>query len=180
MELKKIRTQEEIATAEKKKIRWISGILLFILIASTLGFALMSGEKTTNNQNQAVASNGKFMASFGSNTLYFTNNMSDIENVSIDVNRTLNDFYGNRVYLDTNNSYVYSEIYSILGNYVQKITIACYGSCEKDLPEKSCNDTIIVFRQAAENKVYENGNCTFIEGDLKAVDAFLYKTFGFY
>lgn len=179
MELKKIRTQEEIARSEKVKIRWISGVLLFILIASTAGFAFMSGDEDTKI-TQPTNPNGKFEAKFGSNSLYFVNKLDDVRNVSVELNRTLNDFYGGKIYLDTNNSYISSEIGSILGSYVEKIQFACYGSCERDLPEKQCNETIIVFRQSSESRVYEKDNCTFIEGDIRAADAFLYKTFGFY
>jgi hypothetical protein len=37
---------------------------------------------------------------------------------------------------------------------------------------------MIVWQKGAENKVYQKDNCVFIEGDMKAADAFLYKIFG--
>src|SRR3989344_1756426 len=73
-----------------------------------------------------------------------------------------------------------NEIASTLGIYSQRIQLVCYGSCEQDLPEKDCSEEIIVFKDSQENKVYQEENCIFIEGDIKAVDAFLYKILGYY
>ena len=69
------------------------------------------------------------------------------------------------------------EISLSLGRYTGRIQEACYGKCDKDLPEKDCTQNLIVWKDSAENKVYSQGKCVFIEGDLRAVDAFLYKIF---
>ena len=63
--------------------------------------------------------------------------------------------------------------------YSYRIQDACYGECERDLPEKSCEEKIIVFRESQEKQIYQEGNCIFIDGDLSSVDAFLYKILGF-
>jgi regulator of sigma D len=54
---------------------------------------------------------------------------------------------------------------------------ACYGSCERNLPEKNCTENIIIFKDSKENSVTQQDKCVFIEGDLRTVDAYIYKLF---
>jgi hypothetical protein len=65
-----------------------------------------------------------------------------------------------------------------LARYASRFQEACYGECEKDLPEKDCSEKLIVFRESEVKKVYEEGSCVIIEGDMVAVDAFLYRVLG--
>jgi len=65
-----------------------------------------------------------------------------------------------------------------LNAYASRVQEACYGKCDKNLPEKSCNDSLIVFRQNDSEKISQSDNCIFIEGNLRDADAFIYKLFG--
>lgn len=181
MEIRRIKSREEIERAEKIKGRWITGVLLFLLLASTAGFAFTSGDRNsgqTSNTDQTQV-NGKYAITFGSTTLYFSSSIQQVKNISVNMTSNLNSYYGRTLYLDSNNSFVTNEIGTTLGNYVS-LRLACYGKCDQDLPEKTCNDSIIVYRTSSVDRVYESGNCTFVDGDIRAVDAFLLKTFGTY
>ena len=87
-------------------------------------------------------------------------------------------YRGNILYIDSESEQVTGEIWNSVGRFAQRVQEACLGQCERDLPEKSCEDHIIVYREKSENRVYQDDNCVFIEGDMKAVDAFLYSAFG--
>jgi hypothetical protein len=91
----------------------------------------------------------------------------------------LNQYYSKPLYIDTENDIIYGEIASTLGRYSERVQYGCYGSCENSsYPEKTCADNLIVVRQSNQNRVYQNNSCVFIDGDMQAVDAFLYKMFG--
>jgi hypothetical protein len=86
---------------------------------------------------------------------------------------------GKPVYISADNSEVFQELASALNTQAERVQRACYGSCENDdLPEKSCNENVIVWTKNETNRVYVKDSCVFIEGDTRAVEAFLYRFFG--
>ena len=99
-----------------------------------------------------------------------------VEDVIFEINFDINKYLGNIVYVD-GEDFVVSEIQNTIGKF-SNVRRACYGKCEGDFPEKTCNDNLIVFKRADENIVRQDKNCVFIDGSLKAVDAFIYKIFG--
>ena len=100
--------------------------------------------------------------------------------IPLEISMKINDFSGKTLYIDSENLAVNGEILNNLGKYSYRIQEACYGECERNLPEKSCEDNFIVFRESEERNVYQEENCIFIDGDLSSVDAFLYKILGFF
>ena len=180
MNIRRPETPEVLERRKKIRNRWVTGIILFLLIASTAGFAFMSADGNNNNGgNGNVDVTGKYKYNFGNNPLYFSNDLKDIKNISIDINFTLNDYYNQKVYV-SNGNYVATNELAVLQPYTEKIQFACYGNCTEDLPEKTCADKMIVVRNSAFERVSQEGNCTFVDGGLRAMDAFLYKIFGFY
>ena len=77
------------------------------------------------------------------------------------------------------NSQGLNQALGFLGPFVSRIQEACYGPCEEDLPEKSCEDNLIVVKESEESKIYQEENCIFIEGGTGAIDAFFYRLFEF-
>jgi hypothetical protein len=169
--------------SKKKKIVIVSLLLLALLVLSTLGYALISNpgggqdeKKTENVQNIG----GLWIADFGEERLYFSNSPEEVRNISVEVDfYSLEDFFSRPLYVVSNKEGITQEIAQNIGRYTDRMQPACYGKCDEDLPEKNCSDNLIVWKEADENKVYQNESCVFIEGDMKAVDAFLYRLFGF-
>ena len=101
-----------------------------------------------------------------------------IKEIPVDISLQLKDYLGKTVYIDSENIAILQEIGSTLQGYASRVQEGCYGNCERDLPEKTCDDYIIVWTDSTEKKVYQQDNCVFIEGDMETTDAFLFKMLG--
>ena len=178
--MRKIETVKETAIKQKRKAKIISFFMLIILVGSIAGFAFLSnpednsqttnGEKVQNIGNQRVIK-------FNGENIILNYGPEDVKNIDVSILYDLNGFYGKDLYIASNNTGITSEIASTLGKYASKIQRACYLKCEEDLPEKDCTENLIVYVENKENRVYQEDNCIFIEGDLRAADAFLYEIF---
>ena len=101
----------------------------------------------------------------------------DIANVPVNITILPQFYSGTILYIDSANQGILQELASTLTGLPSRIQEACYEKCEKNLPEKSCTDNLIVWIESSENKVYQKDNCIFIEGDISSADAFIYKFF---
>jgi len=188
--MRKIGSEREMEKKRKRNVQVIGIFILVVLVLGTIGYGFLSGpggEVNVNSQNtgeenlangQVIETGGRWTANMNGQVLYFTNSPESVKNVSVLIDFEISSLTGKQVYIDSDNSAIASEIAINLGKYAGKISEACYGSCERDLPEKNCTENLIVWRDKLENRVYQEENCIFIEGNLKAVDAFLYKVFG--
>ena len=122
--------------------------------------------------------NGKWVLDINGQKIYITNSKNDVENISVNVGTTARDFSGKTVYISSDSPLAYNELAYPLSAYASRIQEACYGKCDKNLPEKNCTDSLIVFRQNETGKISQSNNCIFIDGNLREVDAFIYKLFG--
>lgn len=185
--MRKIETQEEIERRKKRNVSIMSFSLLMILVISTLGYSFMSSDKfngangsndkTDNSGEQKMSPDGRWIINYNGREVLLISSPESIQDVIVDANFRIEDYYGEVVYIDSENAGIYSEIASNLAMQGLDVREACYEKCERDLPEKSCRDNIIVWRESEKNRVYQNESCAFIEGNMKAADAFLYKIF---
>ena len=185
--MRKIGTEKEIEEKRKRNILYISAFMLFVLIIGTIGYGFISnpnigdsGNNITdiNNEGIVVEENGRWTATINGQTYYFSNSLESTINISVDITSDLLELSGVSLYVDANNTAVINEIGLALSNYAGKFSEGCYGSCTRDLPEKNCSDNLIIWKDSLNNKVYQKEKCIFIEGDLRAVDAFLYRILG--
>ncbi|MEK6933684.1 MAG: hypothetical protein AABW75_02290 [Nanoarchaeota archaeon] len=188
--MRKIESAEEIERRERKRNRIITFFLLGMLVLSTLGIAFFYNDSSTSDarkDNENNSSNGKpkveqsgdrWSVRFGDQVLLFSSSPEIAKNISANFSQTLSDFGSATLYIDSKNDGIKSEIASTLGLYSQRVQEACYGKCEKNLPEKNCSVNLIVWKEGEENKVHHDEKCIFIEGDIRAADAFLYRIFG--
>jgi hypothetical protein len=176
--MRKILTPEEIHKKESRRNRIISMVLLLIMLGSTIGFAfLYKGEDSTKSNSKVVNYGNQWVAQIGDAQFVFSSSPDEMNSTSIILLSSVGQFSGKPLYIDSQNSAFYNEIYSTLGRYAQRVQGACYDSCENStLPEKTCSDNLIVIKESQKNKVYQNQSCIFIEGDMRAVDSFLYRT----
>ena len=114
----------------------------------------------------------------GDSKVYLSNSRDEAKNTTVEISANLGEYSNQPLYLDVNgNSAVIQEIGSSLGRYSSRIQEACYGKCDRDVAEKTCDENIIIWKDSIQNKIYQEGKCIFIEGDLRAVDAFIYYLF---
>lgn len=182
--IKRIESREEAERKRKLRVTILSIILLLILVLSTLGYAffITPDNSTDNNQTPPIENNnqnkiGKITFNYQGQQLSLLSTYQEIENIDVNITSTPANYAGKTLYISADNEGILRELASSLGSFSARAQEACYGKCEKDLPEKNCTDNLIVWNQSIDKKVYQKDNCIFIEGNMATVDAFLYKLF---
>lgn len=178
-----IRSLKDQAEREQRRKRIGGIVIIALLLLSTIGFALsivgFGGNGSNTEEKEGFSHNGQYWVyTVGSQKYYFTHHPNEI-NYSFSTSKNLADFGNKQVYVDSEITGGLQEIYNSLGAYIGKINEACYGPCERDLPEMDCSsDSLIVIRESNVESITENQSCTFIDGNMKTIDAFLYKILG--
>ena len=179
--MRRIETEEVRESRRKRNTALVSFVMLLILVFGTVGFAFSynSGQDDEVDNDEENIYGDYWSLEVGGATLYFTHGPEEIGDVPIEIRNLLGNYGGEPLYVSGDILFL-REIELSLGKFVSKLQEACYGECERDLPEKDCSEesNLIVFKDADENRVYQEENCVFIEGDLRAVDAFIYKLLG--
>jgi len=183
--MQKIQTAATLAASEQRRRRIGGIVIIAILLLSTAGFALsgvgFGNDNSDNGQSDGPVYNGQYWVYTIAGQQYsFTNSASELDfSVVSSLQKNLADFSNRQIYIDSDSSAMSQEILINLGRHVRRINEACYGECEKDLPEKTCDsEPMIIIRTSEQQNIREEQNCIFINGDLKSVDAFLYKILG--
>jgi len=178
-----IRSLKDYSGSEQRRKRAGGIIIIVLLLLSTIGFALSIvdfGSNGATEEKQGFSNNGQYwIYTAGSQKYYFTYHVDEI-NYTFSTTKSLADFGSKQVYVDSQIPGGLQEIYNSLGAYTSRINEACYGSCGRDLPEKNCSisEPLIVLRESNTEKIIESDSCVFIDGNMKTVDAFLYKILG--
>ena len=188
--MQKIMTQSEKDRKERRGRLIVGIVLVGLMIMSTLGYSLLSGEdtsgrKVTYNSIDFYENGNGWQTLIEGNTFNFLYSPLEVEGIEVPSSVNLERFYNKPLYFDSDNPSLYYEIAQNLQYYVSKLDYACLNAsdCGSELyPIKTCANNIIVIRsnnQTASITMQEN--CTFISGNediLKAGDAFLYKILG--
>ena len=161
-------------------------ILLIIMVVSTIGYAFVLFSENSpgpgvnpSEDGQLQTDGGQWILPFEGQGLFLQVSRESVKDVPVQIFLNINNYRNSPVYIDSDNSTaIYQEIAYNLNPFASKLPAeACYGSCLENLPEKNCSDYLIVYNKSNDNRVYQQENCVFIEGDIRAVDAFLYKIF---
>lgn len=182
LDIRKIESREASDRRSRKNILVLSIIMISILVLSIAGYFSI-GENEGRDISEGVQNIGDYwIFNHEENIIRVSNSLESTKNVSIINSKKISDYRGKIVYLASEYEAWTYEISSVLQNYAGRIQRACYGNCSENLPEKNCNDTMIVMTElniseGANGKIYEQNNCVFIEGDLRAIDAFIYQLF---
>lgn len=171
---------------KKRKIGTIiiSIFILLLLVVGTVGYAFISNPGSITQRDNTptdgvVDLGGTWAVTIQGRTFYFSNSPEEVRDIPVDITVTLQTYAGNTLYLDSEDQTVTQEILATLGQFSSRFQEVCQGSCpNRNLPEKDCTENLIVWRESDENKVFQQDNCVFIEGNLEAVDAFIYTLFG--
>ena len=179
-------SEEEKTNRERKRAKYIGLFLLALMLASTAGYAFLYSpvpeqvQQGTESTETGVYqnANGQWSLFLYGEELVLSYPPQELE-AEIETNKTLSDYASSSLYVDSDDDFIYYEVASTLGRYSQNIQKACLGSCpEKNIPEKDCSSNVIIYRGSGENRVYQENNCVFIEGDLKTADSFIYRILG--
>lgn len=187
--MRKIQTLEETERKTKIKKRIGSVVLLGILIISTLGYAFISSpfsgnkENIDEGENQDIAGTDKvgtdrISLKYEGSIFSLLSSYDDVEKIPVEITAKPNDYFGGVLYIASDNDGITQELGSNIGKFASRVQRACYGKCDDDLPEKNCTTNLLIWKEASESKVYQKDKCIFIEGDMRAADAFIYKLFG--
>lgn len=180
--MKKLESQETLDAKQRRNRLVLSIFLIIIMVGSTAGYAisLIGTQGTTSDTPTGLHYNGQYWVfTQGDYQFAFTHSPEETKGVPIEESTSLQDYQTTPVFIVTNgNESVLRELGSTLGAYVPRIQEACYGPCDRDLPEKDCSQNLIIWNASETQRVYQKDHCVFIEGDLTAVDAFLYRLLG--
>jgi hypothetical protein len=183
--MRKIGSEQEDDRKKKRNVLYISGFMLLILVGGTVGYGFLSGSSNSISGTDSELTEGEvtqvgnqWTVRIGSQFFYFSNSPESIQEVQVDISNNLNSYVGTTLYIVSENDAILSQLGSLLSGYAARVQEACHGPCEENLPEKECSDNLIVWIDSLENKVYQEDNCIFIEGDTRAVDAFIYRMIG--
>jgi hypothetical protein len=182
MQIKKLEKAEETEKKRKRNTLILSIVMIGILVFSTAGYFSLSDNSDTSASEKVQNIGDAWIVSYGDQSFRLSNAPESGENVSILMFGNMGSYYGKAVYVASDSDSAFYEVASTLGRYTERMQQACYGKCNKDLPEKNCNETMIVITASNETelgrgRIYEDNNCLYIEGGLVEVDAFLYRIF---
>jgi len=189
--MRKIISKEAERKKQKKKQFIVSLVLIFVMLSSIVGYSL-SG--IANQGSTSIKYNGlKFV--YESN--YWNVEVEDFQfsfaynpNQVAELNSSFNllkNYEGKPLYISSENSQAEAEIYKNLfyqNQIAQRVQYACLENetCDGNLPVKNCEDNFIIIKESENNKVKQENNCIFIEGNkddlIKLSDSFLFKITG--
>ncbi|MBS3089385.1 hypothetical protein J4461_00715 [Candidatus Pacearchaeota archaeon] len=181
--MRRIISPEEKINKERSRNKIIVVLMLLLLVGSSAGYAFLSFGGNTNDIQEIAEGEGKaygdgWIINRDGKQLIFRNSPEEVMNISIDSTKIIEDYSGKPVYISSESEQAMIEITNTLGAYASRVQGACYGACEKNLPEKNCSENMIIWRVNESNRVYEENSCVFIDGDMRAVDAFIYRVLG--
>jgi hypothetical protein len=175
-EIRKIESQAEMERKSTKRTRILTTVMLLILVGSTFG-AYFGFREQGNTDNGIQNLGNQWAMNFNDQQLVFSSPPNVTKSTTFDLDYNLQIYSQKTVYVVAENRAFSYEVGSTLGRYTARIQEACYGNCSLNLPEKNCDDFLIVMRENNESRVYQQDNCVFIDGNIETVDAFLYRIF---
>lgn len=194
IKIRGIRTQEEIDKKKRMNQIIVGGVLIFILVLSTAGFAFFSNPNSSqqpgnekinyNEYDFKKGNNGFWEFQIEGQTFSTIYNPYETENITLDFQTLINNYYGRPIYFILSNPAAADEINRNIGRYASRWQEACLlgEKCESNFAIKNCTDNIFVFKETNYTKIYKKESCIFIEAPYdeqeKVSDRLIFKMFG--
>ena len=188
--MRKLVSKHEIKKQRRKNQVIVGGVLVFLMIVSTLGFAFQGGlshDNSANSEGGIVNYNGyEFVNSNGLWVLgnfAFRNNPQQVENISSNINNYLS-YREKPVYIYSEYEAAEIDVYTDMNQIAQRVQNACLSKeeCNGDYPIKSCTDNFIIIKKSDNISIRQEDNCVYIEGPEEKLtglaDLFLFKVLG--
>ena len=188
--MRKIVSKEKGEKKRKKNQLVIGGILVAILVLSTVGFAINREDSTeekkiTYKGIEFVQQNDYWIATIGGVQFTFRYNPQETEEINSFMTVGINSYSGKPLYVSSDNFDAEIELYRNLDSIILRRQYACLENetCKnKEYPVKTCQDNFIIIKERNSSSINQQDNCVFIEGSknetIKLIDKFLYKTLG--
>ena len=188
MEVRKLVTKDEVEKKRSRNRIWVGATLVFLMVASTLGFALQ-GQLGTTTQNQGedkvtynefdfVNRNGFWVLG----NLVFSYNPNQIGSFDVATGlNSANSYSGKVLYISSDNDEVENEVGLNMINFAERVQPACIQGeeCKEGLPVKTCSDNLIIIREKNTSSIRQENGCVYIEGQkdelVKVADEFLFR-----
>lgn len=166
-----------------KKV-WITLFIVFIMIASVIGFISTQSEKNNTNSFDYNGHNfnliqEKYVTLIDNNQYFFDYSPKELESIEIPNFNLVSKYYF--IYgpkdMDDNLRYDMQK----LGYFLDKKNIQAVLACDKDekcspeMPIKDCSNNAFYFKRMNESNVYLDENCVVIEGNNEDLSKFVDK-----
>lgn len=164
----------------------VGGILIFIMLFSTLGYAFKGGGgSSTFKYNGYLFENvnGLWVLNKEGINFVFLYNPKETKDIVSNV-KPINNYYNKPLYYSSKNNDAIYELGRNLGPVALRFQLACMEGekCEGDMPIKNCEDNFIIIEESDTNEIIQDNNCVYLKGDqkemIKIVDEFLFKVLG--
>ncbi|MDO8661323.1 MAG: hypothetical protein Q7K43_05525 [Candidatus Woesearchaeota archaeon] len=176
-------SKEEAERKGKRNQKILVAFLGFIMIASTLGYALQSNDQSTSGETEISYNGYDFVNRNGLwiwGSYVFRNLPQEVPDVGTGLNKE-ESYQGKPAYIYSENIEAETEILVNLGQIALRVQKACPQgtSCPAEIPRKTCSDNFIIIKEGNNNSIIQDGNCVYIQGakeQLPALaDQFLFK-----
>jgi hypothetical protein len=200
--MRRIMSERDKEKSRKRNQVFMGGVLIFIMLFSTVGFAFLNNSDSSNgNYVDSVEYEG---VDFDSDGYYWYFVIDGIEFVTLYNPQELIDEGVNFQSLNSLTNYHNQPLYyvgsdegsaeidrNLRSRFVLRTGMACLegDDCEEDLPVKDCSENVVVFREIEDDligseiegeneKIYREDKCVFIVAKkvnmAKYADAFLF------
>ncbi|PIN94216.1 hypothetical protein COU56_02895 [Candidatus Pacearchaeota archaeon CG10_big_fil_rev_8_21_14_0_10_31_9] len=169
--MRQIKTQKEIEKKQNRNKVIIAFVFIGLMVLSTAGFALFSGTgisnknvKNYNGMEFSLNENGYWEFQIQGQNFQTSYTPEETEQISADF-ISINEINGKPLYFFNPDASSLSEIVYNLGRYASRYQEVCLDSMPCNNPEnvvKTCDDSVIVFRESNESSVIREGNCIFL------------------
>jgi hypothetical protein len=189
--MQKIISKEEKLKKEKRNQLIVGGILILLMLLSTIGYALTgrnegsSSVKVNYKGINFVKSSDYWVFSYNGNSFSTRYHPEETKNISFSNKLTLSDYTKKPLYFVSESGQPNIEIARNLNNIILRIQPACLSSsdCSGNYPVKDCSqDNVIIVKKPVNNetgKIYQSEKCVFInvneEEETRYADAFLFS-----
>lgn len=172
------------AKTQRRNYRILGILLIVLMVGSSLGYAFSlfgdSKQDSSSTDNEPYFDGTQWIITVGGAPFYLTYGPSDVANVSIEGAPSLGDFVGKTAYVASDDEAARQMVLQLLSRYTERVQAACYGPCEdSDLPEKNCTESLVVIRPLSGQRIWKNQSCTFLEGDVRTAEAYIYYLLGY-
>jgi hypothetical protein len=170
----------------------IGGILVLVMIMSTLGYSFQRQDSDTgikktveyNGLEFVQTNNYWYLEGYRGGEFLFKYNPTEIERISPDL-EDIEDYVNQPLYISTQNNLAAEEITRNLRQIVERMQGACLENkeCENEnYPIKNCSNNFIIIEIGETSSITQQENCVFIEGPEENItqltDDFLYAALG--
>jgi hypothetical protein len=195
--MRRILSKEEEQKKGRKNQFLIGGVMILVMIASTVGYAFSrENTGTVSNSDKLIyngfefsrQTSGFWELTKGDYQFLFKYNPNETVKATSSLN-LLASYSGKPLYVDSDNAEAVAEIYRNLfyqNRIVERFQEACLkgeNCSNQDNPVKTCEDNLIVIKTGNQTgTIKQQQNCVFITGNSENLtslsDSFLYKIIG--